>query len=69
MYFKQVILEKGGRTEVCWIPEVYAHQGMTLSVNDDDGWFVKTVYQRRMSEEHVEENSRDFKYQRQASDI
>lgn len=83
MFFRQCKVSKplagGTDIHVAWIPERYARAGKTISfkiaVSDEgrtdiwDGpWTVDEVW-GRVSEEYVREHERDYKTQREASDI
>lgn len=67
--YKQVVLMKKNVFQTVWIPENFAHKGKFLKIKDEDGWEVVSVSQIRLSQEYIETHERDYKYQRQVSDI
>lgn len=77
IYFKQCNLEKeiadGKKLLTSWIPEKFAIKGRYLELKNEDqwenGWLVASVGTERLDEKIVEENSRDYRSQRKASDI
>lgn len=69
IYYKQCILQKLGKIQVAWIPEVYAHKDNYVIIKGDDGWQIIMVGQARLSNGEVSEQSQDYKHQRKASDI
>ena len=69
MNYKQCLIKKGDTTQMSWIPERFAKTGKFLRLHDDNGWEVKVVYEPAMDEAVVNERSRDYTKQREASDI
>jgi len=67
--YKQVTLRKKNIHKTVWIPENFAHKGKFLKIKGDDGWEVIFVGQIRLSHEYIEEHERDYKHQREVSDI
>ena len=68
MLYRQVELEKCSTKQVAWIPAMLAVRGKFLRIGEDNGWRVNRVY-RAMDGEYVLERERDYRYQRDASDI
>jgi len=68
MTYCQCKLRKGDITTTTWIPEKYAIKGKYIKLLDDNGWEVLEVG-IPMGEEYVVGHERDFKKQREASDI
>jgi hypothetical protein len=67
---KQCVLEKGNRRDTVWIPAKLAKVGKSIVVKaTGETWKVGIVYENEMPEEYLVEHSRDYKHQRQASDI
>lgn len=64
----QCKLKKGNKFQVSWIPEKYTKLGKFLKLKEDNGWEVIEIFAKKNSKE-VDKRSRDYKYQRKASDI
>lgn len=78
IYFKQCTMAK--RTDddnyqfmTSWLPEKFAVKGKHLELKNDGEWegrwVVTAVGAERLDEKTVEENSRDYRSQRKASDV
>jgi hypothetical protein len=71
-YHRQCKLEKKepniNIVTTSWIPEEFAILGKYLRLNDDDGWKVIFIGDRKLSQ-NINERSRDFLKQRSCSDI
>jgi hypothetical protein len=70
--YKQCLLQKGSAYRVGWIPTKFAVVGKCLKLYLDDGWIDGwKVLQIGMPHVacQVEEHERDYKHQREASDI
>lgn len=66
--------DTGLLTEIAWIPENLAIVGKKIyfgnkSNTPDTLWTVVSVSDHRMSGKYLQEHERDYKTQRQASDI
>ena len=55
--------------DTCWIPSKFAVQGKFLRIGDENGWQVTSVGDLKMPSKYVEERGRDYRSQRQASDV
>jgi len=69
MNYKQCLMVKNGMYQISWLPERFAKTGKFLKLKEDDGWEVKEVYGPELDEAIVNERSRDYRKQREASDI
>lgn len=76
-FHRQCILERknkdGSISRQCtWLPEKFAAVNKVVELKEgnewEDGWIVKEVHSRKLSDE-VNLHSRDFTKQRKASDI
>lgn len=73
-YYKQCTLRhiKSNWVRTSWIPEEFAQEGKILAMKEGeewvDGWKVTDVF-TRASESYVREHERDYKSQREASDV
>ena len=70
----QTDTENGYTQGVAWLPEKYAVVGKRIyfgkkTKNPDRIWTVVSVGDNRKSEDYVMRHERDYKTQRQASDI
>jgi hypothetical protein len=68
----QCLLRKGNQEQVSWIPSQFAIEGSYVKLRSrgsewDDGWRVMSVWTTMASSE-IDERSRDYKHQREASD-
>lgn len=70
--YTQCQLEKGNKTEISWIPAKFAQPGKYIKLKADngwdDGWKVVETY-ATMDEESLRLKERDYRNQRDASDI
>ena len=71
---KQCLLGDGIFSHVAWIPDQFAVVGKVIDLRDEKGewsrgWIVRDVYPQRLKYEYVREHERDYKSQREASDI
>lgn len=64
----QCRLRCGSTEQVAWVPSEFAVQGKYIRIKDVDGWRVISVGAERPAE-YVREYERDFRHQREASDI
>lgn len=79
MHCRQCVLSKktaAGMSEtVTWLPEKFAIKGKVVKLREDadsvwdDGWVVKSVGPQRKESKEVNERSRDYTKNREASDI
>lgn len=68
--YVQCTMRQGNRHDVAWIPEDCARVGAAVSFKGDSGqWMITTVGTVRQPWSTVNERGRDWKSQRQASDI
>ena len=71
--FKQCTLERGNVVVVSWLPVKFAQKGRYLRLKDGgkwtNGWLVTEVGSHEVSSEAAREASRNYKHQREASDI
>jgi len=72
MHYTQYFLTKGTSHRVAWIPSTKAIEQKYLEIQIDgewqDGWRVDAVYATH-TKEMVENYERDYKTQREVSDI
>ena len=73
-YYKQCELSCGNTKQIAWIPEKFAIVDKLLILgkrtpDNTDRWTVSLVADIQLSESYLVEHERDFKTQRQASDI
>lgn len=66
--YTQCRLQRGTTQQVAWIPSEFAVRGKYIRIKSVDGWRVTSVGAEQ-SAEYVREYERDFRYQREASDI
>lgn len=66
--YSQCRLQRGATEQVAWIPSEFAVRGKYVRIKDVDGWRVVSVGAERPAE-YVRERERDFRHQREASDI
>lgn len=71
-YYIQVKIQTARGEMVVWIPEQLARVGATLVTNDRpwENWEVREVYKtNRIPHSYLLKYERDYKHQRDASDI
>jgi hypothetical protein len=66
--YTQCRLRRGAVEQVAWIPSSFAVHGKYVRIRDVDGWRVTSVGAEQ-SAEYRREHERDFRHQREASDI
>mgnify|MGYP001599709348 FL=1 len=77
---RQCALARGSTMTVAWIPVEFAVPGRMLDLKGQDrmtgdldkwscGWMVAQVFATRLPEFYVRDHERDYKHQREASDI
>jgi hypothetical protein len=66
--YTQCKLRKKNIFQYAWIPSEFAVLKKVLKIKNDNGWVVEEVYSS-LAKEHVEIHERDYKKQRQASDL
>jgi hypothetical protein len=64
----QCSLENGNKRYTCWLPTDKAIIGKVLKIEEEDGWKV-TGTGMTLPSSYVNERSRDYRTQRQGSDI
>lgn len=72
-YYKWCSLKKElgngyAKLDNAWIPERYAKEGKCLKIKDEDGWKVVSAGDR-VEARLVEGRERDYRHQREVSDI
>lgn len=65
----QCTLIKGSQRYTCWLPSKYAIVNNYVKIKDEDGWLVFSVGDTQLDSKYVEERSRDYRTQREGSDI
>jgi hypothetical protein len=69
-HYQQVELRRCGQAQVAWIPKEYARIGACLRIKEEEGWTVRWVYPCLVDDIYVQEHlKKDYRHQRQASDI
>jgi hypothetical protein len=68
MTYTQCKLRRGITQQTAWIPSEFAVRDRYVRIRNEDGWRVISVGGTQ-SAEYVREHERDFRHQRQASDI
>lgn len=72
-YFRQCEMRSQQTVQVAWIPEKFAEIGRVLIFGkrtpDAPRWTVTTVSNMRLEESYLVAHERDYKTQRQASDV
>lgn len=73
-YYRQCKLAKGDTKRIAWIPSKFAKFGTVIKIKDDngewnDGWTVEHVSMKETDEEFLVKHERDYKHQREVSDI
>tara|TARA_Y100000310_G_scaffold307018_1_gene348765 strand:- start:44597 stop:44830 length:234 start_codon:yes stop_codon:yes gene_type:complete len=66
--YVQCKLKKGDTYKTAWIPKKYSIIGKFIKILDDDGWEVIEQYST-LDGETVNNNSRDYKNHRKATDV
>ena len=69
--YKQCILKMGNITHTAWLPSKFAKVGkfVVLEKEDNTTWEVTRVGPYERGESYLLEGERDYKHQREASDI
>jgi hypothetical protein len=72
--YRQCQLTKDNKKRVAWIPSKFALVGKVIKIKDDngewnDGWIVERASSNEVCEDYLVEHERDYKHQREASDI
>lgn len=72
--YKQCTLKSGNSVQVAWIPSEFAKQGKPIRLGKkpaptDPNWIVEVVSEPEVSGSYLAEHERDYKTQREASDI
>lgn len=72
-YYRQCAMKREGVQQVAWIPEKFAEVGRVLILGkrtpDAPRWEVTVVGDLRLGESYLLAHERDYKTQREASDI
>lgn len=72
-FYRQCAMKSQGTHQVAWIPEKFAEVGRVLILGkrtpDAPRWEVTIVGDMRLEESYLVAHERDYKTQRQASDI
>jgi hypothetical protein len=68
MTYTQCRLQRGAIQQVAWIPSAFAVRNKYVRIKEVDGWRVVSVG-AEMPAEYMPEHERDFRHQREASDI
>lgn len=72
-YYKQCEMRSGDVVQIAWIPERFAEVGRQIILGkrtpDAPRWTVTVVADMRLAGSYLAEHERDYKTQRQASDI
>jgi len=66
--YTQCLLVNGDLTEVAWIPSKFASIGKWIRVTGGIHWYIMEKWMK-LDKESVESNCKDYRTQRQASDI
>lgn len=70
-----LLTQAGFVNQLAWLPEEYAVKGRVLDLKDREtkewsrGWVVGTVYEPILDYDYIRDHERDYKTQREASDI
>jgi hypothetical protein len=70
-YYVQCELRSGSAKDIVWIPDKFAEVGKMLMIDGyKNGWVVSQVFESsKKTKKEVNEKSRDYLKQREASDI
>jgi len=75
LHYKQCVLDRSGTRTVTWLPEEFAKPGKVVKLRKKrqedwtDGWQVKVVGKKRLSEEQIACIDRQFLHHRETTDI